>query len=117
MSDATPQVYYASQSKITDPAQHTHLYDELPHDPDGVSRVVQGLVLHYFGDKWLYNYPPERMGEIDTRYVSAILDRLLEMDARSLGESRSPDTRFVGCCRDFTALSVSMLRHSGVPAR
>ncbi len=117
MSDLTPQAYYASQSPITDPAQHSHLYDELPHDVEGVSQVVQGLILHYFGDKWLYNYPPERMEEIDTRYVPAILDVILEMDARSLGEPRSPDTRFIGCCRDFTALAVSMLRHAGVPAR
>jgi len=42
MSDPTPQVYYASQSPITDPAQYTHLYEELPHDVEGVSRVVQG---------------------------------------------------------------------------
>ncbi len=117
MSDQTPQMYYASQSRITDPAQYTYLYDEVPRDVEGISKTVQGLVLHYFGDKWQYNYPPERMGEIDTRYVPAILKLILELDARALGEPRTPDTRFIGCCRDFTALSVSMLRHAGVPAR
>ena len=117
MSDPTPQVYYASQSPITDPAQYTHLYEELPHDVEDISRVVQGLVLHYFGDKWLYNYPPERTVEIDTRYVPSIIERLMEMDARPLEEPRTPDTRFIGCCRDFTALAVSMLRQAGVPAR
>jgi len=74
-------------------------------------------VLHYFGDKWLYNYPPERTVEIDTRYVPSIIERLMEMDARPLEEPRTPDTRFIGCCRDFTALAVSMLRQAGVPAR
>ena len=117
MSDLTAQAYYATQSPITDPAQYANLYQSLPHDVEGVSQVVQGLVLHYFGDKWLYNYPPERMGEIDTRYVSGIIQRLIELDARPLNEPRLPDTRFVGCCRDFTALSVSMLRQAGVPAR
>lgn len=117
MTDQTPQTYYASQSRITDPAQYAHLYDGLPRDVDGVSRVVQGLVLHYFGDKWLYSYPPERTCEINTRYVPAILQRILELDAQPLAEPRTPDIRFIGCCRDFTALAVSMLRHAGVPAR
>ncbi len=117
MSDQTPQAYYASQSAITDPAQYTYLYEEVPRDIEGISKTVQGLVLHYFGDKWQYNYPPERMGEINTRYVPAMIERLLELDARPLGEPRTPDTRIIGCCRDFTALAVSMLRQAGVPAR
>ncbi len=117
MSDLTPQAYYVSQSRITDPKQYAHLYEEVPHDIEGISKVVQGLVLHYFGDKWQYNYPPERMVEIDTRYVPAMIHRLLEMDARAISEPRTPDTRIVGCCRDFTALAVSMLRHAGIPAR
>ncbi len=117
MSDQTPQEYYASQSPITDPAQYTYLYNGLPHDPDGISSVVRDLVLHYMADKWQYNYPPERTCEINTRYVASILERVLELDARPLAEPRTPDTRFIGCCRDFTALSVSMLRHAGVPAR
>lgn len=117
MTDPSPQVYYASQSPITDPAQYAHLYDSLPHDVDGISGVVRSLILHYFGDKWQFNYPPERMSEIDTRYIPKIIERILEMDDRSLAEPRTPDTRFIGCCRDFTALSVSILRHFGVPAR
>lgn len=117
MPTLTPQTYYSTQSSITDPKQHTNLYNGLPSTPDDISRVVQGLVLHYFGDKWQYNYPPERMAEINTRYVSAILDRIIELDARPLVDPRSPDARFIGCCRDFTALAVSMLRHVGIPAR
>jgi len=117
MNNQTPQAYYASQSRITDPGPYTPLYDEVPRDVEGISKAVQGLVLHYFGDKWQFNYPPERMGEIDTRYVPEMLKRILEMDGRALGEPRTPDTRIVGCCRDFTALAVSMLRHTGVPAR
>lgn len=117
MASLTPQTYYATQSPITDPKQYAHLYEELPHRVDDVSRVVQGLVLHYFGDKWQYNYPPERTAEIDTRYISAILERILELDARPLVDPRLPDARIVGCCRDYTALAVSILRHAGVPAR
>lgn len=117
MSDQSPQSYYASQSFITDPKEYTNLYEHLPRTVSEVSKVSQGLVLHYVGDKWQYNYPPERTNEINTRYVSDIIKRILELDARPLNEPRTPDTRFIGCCRDFTALSVSMLRQGGIPAR
>ncbi len=117
MITQTPQAYYATQSPITDPKQFESAYQNLPRSADDISRIVQGLVLHYFGDKWQYNYPPERTAEINTRYVSAILGRIFELDARPVVDPRSPDARFVGCCRDYTALAVSMLRHAGIPAR
>ncbi|MFN8374360.1 MAG: transglutaminase-like domain-containing protein [Anaerolineae bacterium] len=46
-----------------------------------------------------------------------MLARLLEMDARPLTETRAPENRIVGCCRDFSVLFCSMLRHFGIPAR
>ncbi|MHB1009404.1 MAG: transglutaminase-like domain-containing protein [Propionibacteriaceae bacterium] len=34
-----------------------------------------------------------------------------------MSEPRQPSERFVGCCRDFTALFVSFARAHGIPAR
>lgn len=117
MSDQSPQTYYSTHSRITDPRQFAQLFDGLPTDVDGVSKVVKHLVLHYFGDKWQYDYPPERTDEINTRYIPAMLQRITELDSRPLNEPHAPDKRIVGCCRDFTLLAVSMLRQAGIPAR
>ncbi len=117
MTQPTPQLFYATQSPISDPQQYANLYDNLPRDIEGISKVVKQLVLHYFGDKWQYDYPPERMSEIDTRYIPSILQRITALDSRPLIEPHAPDKRIVGCCRDFTLLSVSMLRQAGIPAR
>jgi hypothetical protein len=117
MTDITPQTFYADQSRITDPAAQVDHYRDLPRDLARISQVVQGLVLHYFADKHLYDYPPERTNEINTRYVADILARINELHAAPLTTARPPSTRIIGCCRDFTALAVSMLRHAGIPAR
>jgi hypothetical protein len=115
----TPQEFYALQSPITDPEVYGYLYDALPRDIPSLCRVVQGLVLHYVADKQLVggSMPYERLCEVDTRYVSHILARLLEMDNHPLTETRTPENRIVGCCRDFSVLFCSMLRHFGIPAR
>lgn len=114
----TPQEFYTSQSTITNPKSYAYLYDALPRDIPSLCRVVQGLVLHYFGDKHLVGgtIPFERLCEIDTCYTPRILARLLEMDKRPLTEAREPKDRLVGCCRDFSVLFCSMLRHFGIPA-
>lgn len=117
MDVTTPQTFYATQSRITDPGPQADRYADLPRDIAGISRVVQGLVLHYFGDKHLYDYPPERTHEVNTRYVADILGRIDELLPAPLDETRPPSARIIGCCRDFTALAVSMLRHAGIPAR
>jgi hypothetical protein len=115
----TPQEFYISQSFITDPKEYAYLYNALPRDIPSLCKVVQGLVLHYVGDKHLVGgtIPYERVCEIDTRYTPRILARILEMDNRPLIEPREPKDRFVGCCRDFSVLFCSMLRHMGIPAR
>ncbi len=110
--------YYTSQSFITDPGEYANLYTDLPHDIDGLCRVVQGLIIHYRGGE-MFNYaiPDERKIEIDTRYVPKMLARIQELDARPLTEERPPERRFVGCCRDFATLFCSMARYWGIPTR
>lgn len=110
--------YYTSQSFITDPGEYAYLYDDLPHDIDGLCRVVQGLIIHYRGGE-MFNYtiPDERKVEIDTRYVPQMLARIQELDTRHLTEERPPERRLVGCCRDFATLFCSMARYRGIPTR
>ena len=105
---------YCQQSAITDPGEYATLYDDLPDDIGELCRIAQGLIVHYsvIGRRF-----PQRATEIDSRYLTVMLRRILELDDRPLRQERRLTERLVGCCRDFTVLVVSILRRKGVPAR
>jgi Transglutaminase-like superfamily len=111
--------YYASHGPITDPGSQAAAFDGLPADLPALTRIVQGLVFHYFADEHIFGWKPPaaRMGEIDSRTVPAMLARLRALDARPLSEARPPERRLLGCCRDFSVLLCAMARHRGIPAR
>jgi hypothetical protein len=111
----TPQEYYRDQSPISDAGDYTSLFDALPDDIASICQAVQNLIVHYFAGG--YQAPPDRLPEVDTRYIKAILNRIMDLDERALTEARPVEKRFLGCCRDFTMLTVSILRHKGIPAR
>ncbi|MFI5273020.1 MAG: transglutaminase domain-containing protein [Ktedonobacterales bacterium] len=113
-----PIAYYTSQSAMTDPGAFAALYDDLPAGAEALARVVQGLVIHYrSADFFDHTIPEDRLCEIDTRDVAAILARIAALDGRPLAEPRPPERRFVGCCRDFATLFCSMARSRGIPTR
>jgi hypothetical protein len=111
--------YYASQGRITDPGPQAAAFTGLPPDIRALTRAVQGLVFHYFADEKIFGWrpPKDRLPEIDTRHVRAMLARLAALDPRPLTEARPPQRRLVGCCRDFTVLLCAMARHHGMPVR
>jgi hypothetical protein len=111
--------YYASHGPITDPGAEAAAFAGLPADLPALTRIVQGLVFHYFADEPLFGWTPprERLPEIDARTVPAMLARLRALDARPLTEPRPPERRILGCCRDFTVLLCAMARHHGIPVR
>ena len=110
--------FYAAQSTVTDPGSMAHLFADLPPDIPALRRIASGLVTHYRGDDLeALGIPEERVQEINTRNVEPMLRRIIELDDRPLAAQRPKQRRLVGCCRDFTVLFVSMLRHQGIPAR
>jgi len=111
--------YYASHGPITDPGPEAAAFAGLPADLPALTRIVQGLVFHYFADEHLFGWTPprERLPEIDSRTVPAMLARLRALDGRPLAEARPPERRVLGCCRDFTVLLCAMARHHGIPVR
>ncbi|HWV34809.1 MAG TPA: transglutaminase-like domain-containing protein [Thermomicrobiales bacterium] len=120
MADLTSDLaYYASQSAFSDPGMLTGMLDSVPRDVAAMKDAVTPLVFHYMGDgDWAENgISPDRRPEIDLRYADRMLGRLRELSDKPLGEMRAPHERMVGCCRDFTLLFVSLLRHQGIPAR
>ena len=111
--------YYVQQSAITDPGRHAVLFDDLPVDIQGLCSTVRGLVVHHLRGLAALGFaiPEDRYRELDTRHVSKMLDRIVELDVRPLQEPRPPERRVVGCCRDFAVLFCGMARHKGIPAR
>jgi hypothetical protein len=113
MDMTTPQ-FYLAQTTFSDPGAHAPLYDAFPDDLDGLCRTVRGIYRHYMDTP---PAAPDRLSEVDLRYVSAALERVVALDSRPLFEAREFDQRVVGCCRDAALLLVSILRHKGSPAR
>ena len=112
------ETYYAEQSPVTDPGRQAERLSDLPRDVAGLQRVARGLVLHYrVGDLAAHGIPEERLSEIDSRYAETMLDRLRQLDARPLTKERPPETRLIGCCRDFTVLFLTMARQVDIPSR
>lgn len=107
---------YLEQSVVTDPGEHAPLYADLPDDIAGLCRIARGLIAHYSALDGS-GREAERLPEIDSRYMTVMLRRIIELDERPLAEERRLNQRLVGCCRDMTVLVVSVLRHKGVPAR
>lgn len=90
--------------------------DALPSDIPSLQHAANQLVLHYMARK--AEVLSERQPEINTRYVDAILTRLLSRgDGQTLSQPRAALGRTVGCCRDSALLLVSFARHKGYAAR
>jgi len=116
MSD--PLEFFATPAPMTSAGSHAGLLESLPHDIDSLCQVVQGLLIHIF---WAEHYGvPQaalRRDEVQLRFVSQKLQRIIELDPRPLTQTREPDKRLVSNCRDFSLLLTAILRHQGVPAR
>ena len=110
--------YYESQSPISDPGGHAPALDGLPTDIHELCEVVQGLVAQP-GWALVYGWTiaKEREEDLQLRFVSLMLERIVELDGSPLTTARAPEKRLVGNCRDHTMLLCSVLRQKGVPAR
>ncbi|TCC21928.1 transglutaminase-like domain-containing protein [Kribbella speibonae] len=106
---------YAIQTRFSDPGVHAGLFDALPDGVTEIAAVVRNLLIHYRGGG--IEFTGERLAEIDNRWVSAILATDQKRSGTALAVPREPFDRVVGCCRDYTLLFVSILRHKGIPAR
>ncbi|MEU4420414.1 transglutaminase domain-containing protein [Actinoplanes sp. NPDC024001] len=106
---------YTRQTAFSDPRHHLDRLAALPADVPAIAAVVRNLVVHYRASG--LEFPPARLAEIDSRWA----DRLLDADASRFTEPldvpRPVEQRIVGCCRDFTLLTVAALRAKGIPAR
>src|SRR4051794_22206329 len=107
---------YAQQSPYSDPREFTELLGrDHPADVASLGGVVRNLLTHYFAPG--HNFPPERLAEIDNRWVDRVLACDQSRFAKPLDVPRPEADRVLGCCRDFPLLTVAALRARGIPAR
>ena len=110
--------YYAVLDMMTNPAEYAPLFDALPDDIPTIVEAVQGLMIHvYWAERYGMSKEELRGDETYIRRVDRMLARILEMDDRPLIEARPKERRLFGTCRDFSTLTVAILRHKGFPAR
>ncbi len=114
MTTSIPPERFAAHSAYSDPGRHAALLRE-PDGIDAMCTAACNLVFHYRGEASLLR--DDRRDEINTRWVSAILDLDQERNPGPLSLPRPPGERVAGCCRDHSLLTVAMLREQGVPAR
>ena len=104
----------ARHSAFSDPGRHGRLLDELSGIEE-ICKAVSNVVLHYRAEAHLLR--DDRRGEINSRWVSTILDLDQARHPGPLLDPRPPGDRVAGCCRDHSLLAVAALREQETPAR
>ncbi|WP_280849986.1 transglutaminase-like domain-containing protein [Streptomyces sp. SAI-041] len=114
-----PRSFYVEQSTFSDPGELGALFAGLPADPAQLARVARNVMIHRLeGDLFGHTHPTDRLhNDAESRYLDDILRIVVDRNDAPLTVRRQPGDRFVGVCRDFTLLHVSLLRHAGIPAR
>ncbi|MDQ5825341.1 MAG: transglutaminase-like domain-containing protein [Chloroflexota bacterium] len=113
-----PWSFYSRQSDLTDPGKQAHMYEDLPLTVSGMARMVQSLIVQSkLGKTYGLAQENDPQGEVGTRRVEQMLERIQAPSQVSLTESHSLERCPVGSSRDCAVLLTSMLRHRGIPAR
>jgi hypothetical protein len=110
--------FYRTQSEVTDPKEHAHLYAALPEPVEDLCKTLQNILFH----NWkIYaegiDLSAERRAEIEIRPIARLLARIQEVDGQPWDIKRAVDRRVVVDCRHFATLLCSILRHRNIPAR
>jgi hypothetical protein len=99
------------QTAYSDPGRHVDRLAALPADLPKLTAVVRNVIVHFRAAG--IEFPPQRLSEVDSRWLDRILDHL----DGPLDLPRPDEEKVVGCCRDFTLLTVAALRQQGIRAR
>jgi hypothetical protein len=110
--------YYRQPSRTSELGRHRDISAGLPTDPEALSAIVRGLLVHNFTAKVQgLSFPAERMSHMQTVGAEAILDNVFSLDPAPLGIERPAERRMVGFCYHFALLHCALLRATGTPAR
>jgi hypothetical protein len=110
--------FYRTPVAMSDPASQAALFDGLPHGPEKLASVVQGLLMHqHVASTYPVTLDGAQIEQSHVRSVEQMLTAIIAHDGRPLPAARPAAERQVGVCRHFTLLHVAMLRRQGIPAR
>jgi hypothetical protein len=110
--------FYRRPVALSDAGAQARLFKDLPRDPAGLAKVVQGLLMHeHVAPAYGLKLSQEQHAQAHVRPVEKMLQAITQRDARPLSAARAEGERQVGVCRHFTLMHVAMLRSHGVPAR
>ncbi len=108
-------VDHAAHTPFSEPGRHRPLVEALPTDPAGLSAVARNVIVHYRASG--HALPEATRGEINSRWLAAILDADQARHPQPLRADREATDRVQGCCRDHTLFCVGALRSHGIAAR
>lgn len=112
------QQFYQTHSIITHPADLEYLYKDLPSNIDEICSIVQGLLLNYEqAEEHGISLTENHREEINLRYISQMLKKIIEKNDESLTITRKVSERLVATSRDFSVLLCSILRSKNIAAR
>ena len=116
MSETTN--FYRRPGPTSDLGRHRQLVPGLPADPEALSVIVRGLLIHNLEAKIRGpQLPDDRMAHVQTVGAEAILDNVISLDPGPLGRNRPAERRMIGFCYHFALLHCALLRATGTPAR
>ncbi|HTU73466.1 MAG TPA: transglutaminase-like domain-containing protein [Trebonia sp.] len=110
--------FYRQPSPTSVLGRHAGLSPSLPGDPEALSAIVRGVLIHNFTAKVAgLSFPAERMAHMQTVGAESILDNVFGLDPAPLGVERPVERKMVGFCYHFALLHCALLRATGTPAR
>jgi len=116
-----PLQFYTNHSPMTylpDKPGISATLQGLPGTVSGIVESVQNTLLHVFwAERYGERLTEERAGQVNIRSAADMLRMAYALKPGSLNEKRPLSERVVGNCRDFTVLSVALMRSVGIPAR
>lgn len=113
--------YYTAFSPMTylpDEPEISLLLEDLPSSVPEIVEYVQNTIIHIFwADHMGLKLTTERKNEVNIRSAANILRKAYEIKQAPLYVKRDLKEKVVGNCRDFTVLTVALMRRNGIPAR
>jgi hypothetical protein len=110
--------FYRQPSLTSDLGRHRDRSLALPADPEALSAIVRGLLIHnYTANVKGLQFPAERMSHMQTVGAEAILENVISIDSAPLDRERPVERRMVGFRYHFALLHCALLRATGTPAR
>ncbi|BEL04517.1 transglutaminase-like domain-containing protein [Actinoplanes sichuanensis] len=111
-------LFYRQPSPTSDLGRHRDRVHGLPTDPEALSAIVRGLLVHNH-TAWVQGlrFSTERMSHKETVGAETILDNVIGVDPAPLDRERDVEQRMFGFCYHFALLHCALLRATGTPAR